>query len=708
MTTIDASLFDLLRETLPVSAGLWAAKYNAAKGDFLDLNVQDVHPYIAWLETSKSLAIPTPPLLADPRRDFHLQRLWTFEHDAADPATVSNIWCRVNNAGFVSHKVLERLEWGYEDMVSGIFEKVVLITTTEGKEIKLPLTPEFVHTKLLVTDGYLPEGENPLWPLEMLLDRGLVIALVYEIGLDNVVAPWRDPDDASRSAYDAALKEVAAHSKVQRCVEAPKTPPTPPRPSHAPPEVSDPNYMFVSTVPKGGIGSPEDWLEPAEDNPCAASPWGTEISKGKLMPKSAAHGSVAGQVPATACAAVSPMKVLIVLSLATCRERADYEPGGIVGMARLYPHILVRADVDLLKIEATVRYDRPDKTERKDPLDGVAGEPMTCCKGYDAVSQEINSIFVTDANDNLQHIPDGAAPPLPFWCNMFNYYQTDAYQTLGQEKIKVVCNDRRGERFDDSGLIERDVVLGPDNARSLRKMPHQGEFDNVHMAPKLKLVNVTHLCYARGMDAELSLPKAELTEPGDVDTGEFVSIDSAKRAELGLDDISMAPFCAHDCFHMHWRWGSGASAKWARGWDDTSPHQVAGAPLVPLHQDVYIWLRGVAKLSVHHLIGRDDGSVEPLAANDWQVVMYQGAAYAVQVEDLISWAKIEFAFDTLAAPPEFVDASGTYPKFLTISDSTAMFYWYARWHAVREDQDKWKIVERLSTDRARLAQARAF
>ncbi len=92
---------------------------------------------------------------------------------------------------------------------------------------------------------------------------------------------------------------------------------------------------------------------------------GGQISQGKLMPKSAAHGSVSGQVPATASAAVTPMKVLVVLSLVACRERADYEPGGVVGMARLYPHILVRADVDLLKIEATVRYDRPDQTERK-------------------------------------------------------------------------------------------------------------------------------------------------------------------------------------------------------------------------------------------------------------------------------------------------------------------------------------------------------
>jgi len=696
MTTIDASLFDLLRETLPVSAGLWAAKYNAAKGDFLDLNVQDVHPYIAWLETPKSLAIPTPPLLTNPRADYHLQRLWTFEHDAADPATVSNLWCRVNNAGFVSHKVLERLEWGYEDMVSGIFEKAVLITTTEGKEIKLPLTPEFVHTKLLVTDGYLPEGENPLWPLEMLLDRGLVIALVYEIGLDNVVAPWRDPDDASRSAYEAALKEVAAHSKVHRCVEGPQTPPPPPRPPHAPPEVSDPNYTFVSTVPKAGIGAPEDWLDPAEDNPCAASPWGTEISKGKLMPKSAAHGAVAGQVPATACAAVSPMKVLIVLSLATCRERADYEPGGVVGMARLYPHILVRADVDLLKIEATVRYDRPDKTTRVEPTDGIAGEATSCCKKYDSVNQEINSTLVADDNDSPQLSLGGVVPTVSFWGNLFGYYQTDAYQTLGQERIKVVCSDKREGRTDDSGLVERDVVLGVDS-KTLTKMPYQGEFDNVHMAPKLKVTQVTHYSYVA-----VQLPE-DLQ-----DNHRLISADAKK---LHLDDVSMAPFCAHDCFHMHWRWGLSGSAKWVRGWDTASAHQVAGAPLVPLNQDVYIWLRGPAKLSVHHVIGRTDGSADPLQANEWQVAMYQGTAYAVQLEGYMKWMLNQFAYLAFASPPYFYDASvliGGVPKLITIDESTAMFYWYSRWHASRALGGNWQIVERLRTEPARLALARAL
>jgi hypothetical protein len=187
-----------------------------------------------------------------------------------------------------------------------------------------------------------------------------------------------------------------------------------------------------------------------------------------------------------------------------------------------------------------------------------------------------------------------------------------------------------------------------------------------------------------------------------------VPVDDAKRKELGLDDISMAPFCAHDCFHMHWRWGANASSKWALGWDATSAHQVAGAPLVPLNQDVYIWFRGQAKLSVHHMIGRADGSVDELEANEWQIVMYQGAAYAVQTEDLVKWSLAQVAYDLFAAPPTFYDLPKSSSP-ISVADSTALFYWYSRWHAVFDEASgAWKIVERIRTDRGRLATARAL
>lgn len=704
MTTRDASLFELLSETLPMSAALWAANYYAVKKDFIDLSVQDVHPYIGWIPANaKPFGIPTPALNKSPREDFHTQRLWTFDFDPSDPATVSSIWCRVNNAGFASHKVLERIEWGYEDMSSGIFEKAVLVTTSDGKDIKLPLTPEFVQTMYLINNGYLPEGENPLWPLEMFLDRGLVIALVYEVGLDHQVSAWKGPAAADRKANEEALKDVLMRTPFQKCAPSPGPPPPPSRPQEATPKPADPNLLLASTAPSYHFEPPDDVEHDLECNP---SPWGVRMSQGKLMPRSKAQGAVSGQVPANESAAVAPMKIVVVLSLATCRERVDFEPGAMVGMARIYPHIMVRADADLLKIEATVRYDRPDKTERKD--DGLDGEPMTCCKGYDAVDQEINAILVTDTNERWHFTP---APPPPFWSDMFDYYQPDAYKNLGQEKLKIICNDSRGQRTDETGLIERDAVLGGDMRLSLTKMPHQGEFDNIHMAPKLKLVNVTHVSYERALklspapalpdgSGASSLPNSFLLQ-------DLVPVD---REALALDHISMAPFCAHDCFHMHWRWGAKATKRWNLGWSDTLPHQVAGAPLVPLNQEIYIWFRAAARISVHHLVGRSDGSVDWLPANEWQIVMYQGAAYAVQVEEMILWAAIQGAYGALAPPPKFYDvSSGVVPKLVSVAESTSLFYWYSRWQGRYEPVLKgWVIEERLRTDRIRLARARAF
>ncbi len=44
---------DLLRETLPLSAAVWAASYNTTKKDFASLALEDVHPYIAWIAPSE-------------------------------------------------------------------------------------------------------------------------------------------------------------------------------------------------------------------------------------------------------------------------------------------------------------------------------------------------------------------------------------------------------------------------------------------------------------------------------------------------------------------------------------------------------------------------------------------------------------------------------------------------------------------------------
>ena len=83
-------------------------------------------------------------------------------------------------------------------------------------------------------------------------------------------------------------------------------------------------------------------------------------------------------------------------------------------------------------------------------------------------------------------------------------------------------------------------------------------------------------------------------------------------------------------------------------------------------------------MSVHHMIGRADGSVDELEANEWQIIMYQGAAYAVQTEDLVKWSLAQVAYDLFAAPPTFYDLPKSSSP-ISVADSTALFYWYSRW-----------------------------
>ncbi len=228
-----------------------------------------------------------------------------------------------------------------------------------------------------------------------------------------------------------------------------------------------------------------------------------------------------------------------------------------------------------------------------------------------------------------------AAPPLPFWGNLFSYHQTNAYQNLGQEKIKVVCNDARGERSDDSGLVERDIVLGIDTL-NFKKMPHQGEFDNIHMAPKLKMVHVTHTslrrCWAR-------LSRG--------DTREFFPVDPA---QLGLDDISMAPFCAHDYFHMHWRWGSGALRDGLA--DGIRPRPGGWRPLVPLNQGGATF-GCEARLAERSPCHRAERTGSGRGAGGQRVAsrhVLKEPRMQSRVEDWISWLKVQSAYDVLARP----------------------------------------------------------
>lgn len=339
-------------------------------------------------------------------------------------------------------------------------------------------------------------------------------------------------------------------------------------------------------------------------------------------------------------------------------------------MARLYPHVMFKTNIPLEKIEASIRMRRPARTTTADPWDGWPDSPRNCCLKYDRPMEELTGGLWADENTNIVGFPlDLAAPPLPFWSNLFSYYLPDAYARIGDERMHVVRTDRPDPRIAED-LVTRNPVLKLFDVSEIAKVPRQGEFDNVHMAPKLEIARVVKAHFPTPTES----PATKTRTSGYLSPGTSTTID---REKCFMTDIVMAPFCAHDCFHMHWRWATVSNPIWNRGWDDTSPHRQAGAPLVPPNQDVWVSMQAPAACDYHVAVGPSADSYF-IAPYEWQVIMHHGAAYALDTSDWVTMQRAQLAVDTLGCDAEFYDDEGNRVR---VDDSTALFYWLLRYDA---------------------------
>ncbi|HZI05773.1 MAG TPA: hypothetical protein VEZ71_17210, partial [Archangium sp.] len=80
-----------------------------------------------------------------------------------------------------------------------------------------------------------------------------------------------------------------------------------------------------------------------------------------------------------------PLRVLVCMALGCARERNDFEPGGVLGAARLMPHLMLVTNLPVDSMEATVR---------------LAREPVTPHTHMDQeeMSPRISSGLFTDRN----------------------------------------------------------------------------------------------------------------------------------------------------------------------------------------------------------------------------------------------------------------------------------------------------------------------
>lgn len=687
------SLMELLLDTMPMAAAKNALQLREDKS-FDELEAAEVRAVLRFLGPEESLGVPVPAV--SKARTKRTQPLWGWTHDANHPATVRDVYCRVRDADYVAHRVVDHLSWGQEEPI-GTLKQSITVTFAAGGQVSLPLSKDYVFWKVLVKGGKIADDQTRLWRLESVVDSGLVVAFVYDIDpvsgqvmpvdLDAIKDPKAKEDwEQTRRA----VKELMGSSADGARGSGPGTDGA----GGASGSGGEPDEIAPFDAPPPTVLVPEeetDFIGPPlgpDQPPTDPVPWAQRIQSGDIFwrpgwePKAGATGASApvvhGEVGEVHDVATGPAVVVVLVSFTFCCERADFEPSGIVGFARCYPHLMVKANVALACVEASLQLDRPAKlTTLHEPDRDMA---KTCCKpGYDGWTEEIRSLLVTDANINdTPFIEPLKGPPLPFWSNMFSYFLEDPYVTHRTTKFHIVRTDIDYEREID-GLVVRDLAPSGSYTET-QKAPFQGAFDNLHIAPRLKLLRVAKVMGP--LDAIAYLKEGE-----DPLTKSFISVvPVGDTAPLHLDRIAMAPFCAHDCLHVHWRWATHASAKWVLGWNESDPYEEAGAPMVPRGQDVWLWFRSEST-TTYHVKAKIHGE----RAYDWCVLMHHGFGYAVSTENVDMFQRAMSAVSLMAGQYVFMDADN---NTITAVNSTAAYYWNARYELAKKD-GKFVAVARI-------------
>jgi len=601
-----------------------------ARGTSLErASLADVAAHLRFLEPDElgsfRVAMPSKPSL--PTKVVALGQdadvpIWGY---VAGPelGEFSELWCRVRDDGFRAFKVLERVALGLEE--EGAFTHAIKVVIPPLDIVKsLPLSEKFRALSFVVSGGFNVRDANPLWPLEANHEPSLLHVFVYDVFLDGTLQSLSEPNHPDR----AALEELQSKCR--------------------------------------------DWLHDAEpsglpfdDDPHAPLA-GEELFSDQLWPNPVSLDSAAGiaslAAPDALTILIRPIRIVVVTSLVLCTENSDFAFASVAAAGRIYPHVMVKATHPLVSVDCSLQFERPPQTVTEDGAACACSEMLT----------EMRSLLTADSNkENMIFGVPGPAP-MATWNSLFSYYLPDPFRAHGNFRMAMVRNDRT--KRSTQGLVLRTLpewqdsahqdllFIDPAKANLLAKESRQGAFDNLHIAPRM------HYNKKVSRYQWLELSKAPVPGVG----LHTVSWDPSMRAALRLDEIAMAPICAHDCFHLHWRWGTGFSDRFTWGFDGQIPYVKDGAPLVPENQQVWLRMRSDRAFTYH-------ARSLAVSADTWVPVFHHGAAYALRA----SW-KVE---DVGKAMPDFVD--GLTVNFwdggLTVPDTTltswALFYWRLRYRA---------------------------
>jgi hypothetical protein len=581
------SVFAQLLDTLPMHQAL--AKIEQAFRPFLQASANDVRTYVRRLDRSSQYT-QSAPAVPNPSRPGR-ERLWGWTHAGNPPNRIQNVDCRVRDYGYHGFRVFDQIELGRAEGRQLVNQ--VRIHPTRGAHVDLPLEERFVHSRFRMSDGYTGENSHWLWPLQARMDTGMVVAFAYELvqeGGRTVPQPYelnRDPESA------AALEELI-----------------------------------------NGSGSPN---------------WGERVIRGNFMPTRSRRHAPSAEVGTEAAGRGQSSRVIVALSFAVFRERADFEPGGIAGMAKVFPQLMVKASTPLQRLEAAVRMKRPSDSSVS--VAGTGDSHVGC--GGDS-ERTITPLMVADANENAWALDIG-----PFWSDIFAYYDDDMGR-IGNTRMHVIkrsgANNRRIESYG-----RRQVTIGLPQT-TLTKKAGQGEFDSIHVAPSLR-VAATHFKYqplAHQMVQAIRLPSSPEPIPD--------------RGQFHLDHVKMAPFCSHDCLHTHWRWGEGLSngKRFVKGWSASAPYSELGAPMAQRNQDVYLTL--LSKSEMLYEVDAGPVSNGQIPSYSWQVINHHGSGFVSGINIPAAFAAVRVAVDTNSATKL---ANGM--SFTSAQSSSAVFYWLMRY-----------------------------
>lgn len=388
-----------------------------------------------------------------------------------------------------------------------------------------------------------------------------------------------------------------------------------------------------------------------------------------------------------------PLRVVVFESLVCCKENNDFDPGGLLGGARMTPHLMIMTNQPVSDVFGEIRQARPAKMTMMGKKHKHSNMNHTIENGLWADNNDAAFIgsaplgLIEEALDAIG-IPNKLSSisglPSPFWDDLFACYLVDDPKENVSGKFKVVRPDKGARTVIGAvkqlqDLFQITSTSKPYENRDFRRLPRQGAFDNIHQAPTMKEVGST-------------------------------------RSGFHGDKIYMAPFCEHDCLHTHWRWSIAFKEKQVHGWSNSTgtgivpgrPYSVAGAPMVPENQFVELEFTSLSayKYKVHAKGANAARPNEDIAPGTYTFMNHHGSDYAVFVDasEFSDFTKAKAYVmanvfinkePTLKSTPFLPGTQLRRPDEVMDLDNSEYLYWHLRWGGQQNFLNPDKVQERL-------------